>query len=171
MLRRCALQIYILLTYLLIYLLNYYTAALRLQIRSRLRLSCYQTKHELVRSFNLSKQNVQSSGSRWYLGAEESVLVEISSQERAVFVRGDDALSLDADAARSTGDLTRHVHAAPISPRRSRQIHRLATCLYGHHSRLTFTFLRGKVATDLTGAGSFNSGFLRRSFRNLTVKN
>jgi len=35
---------------------------------------------------------------------------------------------------------------------------------------LTSYVSQGSVATDLRGGDSFNSGFLRRSFLNLTVK-
>jgi len=36
---------------------------------------------------------------------------------------------------------------------------------------LTIYFSQGSVATDLRGGDNFNSGFLRRFFMNLTVKN
>jgi len=35
---------------------------------------------------------------------------------------------------------------------------------------LTTYVLQGSAATDLRGSDTFNSGFLRRSFRNVTVK-
>ena len=50
------------------------------------------------------------------LRAEVRFVVEISSEESAVLVSGDDALALDADTARTTGDVASHVRRARVGP-------------------------------------------------------
>jgi len=49
-----------------------------------------------------------------HLRTERRLVVEISAAEIAVFARGDDTVALHADAARSTGDRTRHVTQAQV---------------------------------------------------------
>ena len=56
-------------------------------------------------------QGLSRTSGLWtqYLGAERGFVVEVATSELAVLASSDDAVTLDADAARSTGNRTRHV--------------------------------------------------------------
>jgi len=51
----------------------------------------------------------QASLQYYHLGTKSILLMKVATQKFAVFSCGDDALSLNADAARPTLYLTRHV--------------------------------------------------------------
>ena len=53
--------------------------------------------------------NTLAVATRTHLRTEELVPVKVAPDEVAVFPGGDDALSLDAEAARSAQDFTAHV--------------------------------------------------------------
>ena len=63
----------------------------------------------LLKIMSLTFKLLECPNNSTNLRAKCGLLVEIATPKRAVFSGGDDAVALDADAARSTGDRTRHV--------------------------------------------------------------